>query len=405
MLNTRQFMLGGLAAALAASTGLASAQAPAGPIKLGVINDQSSVYAAASGKGSLAAIDMAIADFGGKVLGRQITVINADHQNKPDIATEIARKWIDVEKVDAFVEVQTTSVVLAVLELAKSANKVMLMSSAGSSDLTNRACSAISGQWTWDNYALAKTVVTPLLEAGQKSWFLIIPDYAFGAAVERDTRRLVEAGGGKVIGSVKVPFNNKDFSSVLLQAQNSGAQVIATGNSGSDAVNFIKQASEFGITSGKQRIASISASFTDIQGVGIDAAQNISVAESFYWDLDAESRAFSKRFQDKMGYLPNMFQAGNYSSTLHYLKAVQAAGTTDGPKVMAKMRELPINDFMTKNGKLREDGRVLRNMYLFQVKKPAESKNKNDMYKLVATIPGDKAFQPLAESTCTLVKK
>lgn len=393
-----------LALGLLASYGGGFAQNTA-PVKIGIINDQSSVYAAASGKGTIAAVEMAVADYGGKVLGRNIVVMNADHQNKPDVASEIARKWIDVEKIDAFAEVQTTSVVLAVLELAKAANKAMIMSSAGSSDLTNKSCSEISAQWTWDNYALAKAVVTPLLAAGQKTWFLVIPDYAFGIAVERDTRRLIEAGGGKVVGAVRVPFNNKDFSSVLLQAQNSGAQVVATANSGADGVNFIKQASEFGMTNGKQKIVGISATFTDMEGVGLDAAQNIWVAESFYWDLDNATRDFSKRFQQKMGYLPNMFQAGNYSATLHLLKGIQAAGTTDGKKVLAKMRELPVNDFMTKNGKLREDGRLLRDMYLFQVKTPTESKGKYDLYKLVATTPAATAFQPLSESTCPLIKK
>ncbi len=387
------------------SSSAAIAQTAGAPVKLGIINDQSSVYAGASGKGTIAAIEMAVADFGGKVLGRDIVLLNADHQNKPDIATEIARKWIDVDRIDAFAEVQTTSVVLAVLELAKAANKPILLSSAGSSDLTNKNCSEMSAHWTWDNYALAKAVVSPLVEAGMKTWFLVIPDYAFAIAVERDTRRLVEAGGGKVVGAVRVPFNNKDFSSVLLQAQGSGAQVIATANSGTDAVNFIKQASEFGLTGGKQRIVSISASITDIEGLGLPVAKDIQLAEAFYWDLDDDSRAWTKRFMAKFGRLPNMFQAGSYSATLHYLKAVQAAGTTDGKKVLAKMRELPVNDFMTKNGRLREDGRVLRNMYLFQVKSPAESKQKHDLYKLVATLSGDQAFQPLSESACPLIKK
>jgi branched-chain amino acid transport system substrate-binding protein len=405
MLRIRQFIgsMGAMATLVASAA--AWGQAATGPIKLGILNDQSSVYAASGGKDFIVSAEMAVADFGGKVLGRNVVVINADHQSKPDVATEIARKWIDVEHVDAFLEVQNTSVVLAVLELAKASNKAMLMSAAGSSDLTNKYCSDVSAQWTWDNYALAKAVVAPLLAKGQKTWFLIIPDYTFGTAVERDTRRLLEAGGGKVVGSVRVRLGNKDFSSALLQAQNSGAQVIATANSGDDAQNFIKQAAEFGMTNGKQKIVSISAGVTDIEGVGLDAAQNVSVAESFYWDMNDATRAFTKRFTAKTGRIPNMFVAGTYSSTLHLLKGIQAAGSTDGRKVLAKMRELPINDFMTHNGKLREDGRVLREMYLFQVKTPAESKSKWDLYKLVATTPAEVAFQPLSESACPLIKK
>jgi branched-chain amino acid transport system substrate-binding protein len=395
----------GAAALLVGMVMVAGPTRAADTIKLGMLTDQSSTYATAGGIGTIAAAKLAIEDFGGKVLGKPIELLTADHKNRPDIGSQIARGWIDVENVDGFIEVQTSSVSLAVLDLAKQANKAILFSSSGTLDLTTRFCSDVSIAWTWDNFALAKVVSTPLTGKGLKSWFLIAPDYTFGLAVERDTRSLVEQQGGVVVGSTKTSLNNQDYSSAVLQAKSSKAQVIAAALAGADAVNFMKTVAEFGMSHGPQTIALLSATVNDVDAMGLEAAQGLQLVEAFYWDMNDETRAWSKRYTAATGVVPNMFVAGAYSATLHYLRAVQAIGTTDGRAVVAQMKRMPVNDFMTKNGRIREDGRLLRDMYLFQVKTPQESKFQYDYYQLVATVPGPDAFLPASLSSCPLLAK
>lgn len=390
------------AVGLLAATGV---QADDKPIKLGLSLDLSSVQSEAAGKTAVAAAQMAVDDFGGKVLGRKIEVLAADHQLKADVGAAIARRWIDVDHVDAFVEVQNSAVAVATVDLAKKANKVIMFSSAGSPDLTGKYCSPMNVHWTWDGYASVKAVAKPLVERGLKTWFFITPDYNFGKAMAADAKRLIESYGGKFVGEVRVPMGTTDYSSAILQAQASKAQVVVIGSSATDAATNIKQAAEYGLLGSKQRVVAIVTSVTEIEAVGLETSKGILLTEAFYWDLNDETRAFTKRFHERTGKYPNQFTAGIYGAVTHYLKAVEAAKTTAGDAVMKKMRELPINDMMTKNGKLREDGRVLRDIYLFEVKQPAESKSSRDVYKLVATIPGDEAFKPLSESECELVKK
>jgi branched-chain amino acid transport system substrate-binding protein len=357
-------------------------------VKIGVLTDMSSLYSDLAGPGSVIAAKMAVADFGGKVAGKPIEVISADHLNKPDVGSNIARQWIDQDHVDAIVDVPTSSVALAVQEVTKDKGKIFLISGAASSDLTGKACSPTSVHWTYDTYALAHGTGGALVKQGGDTWFFITADYAFGQALERDTTQVVTQAGGKVLGGVRVPLNSPDFSSFLLQAQTSKAKVIGLANAGGDTVNSIKQAAEFGITAGGQKLAGL-----------------LVLTESFYWDQNDETRAWSKRFIAEAKKVPSMVQAGVYGEVTHYLKAIEAAKTDEPKAVMAKMREMPINDFMTKNGKLREDGRVMRDMYLFQVKAPSESKYQYDYYKQLAVIPAEQAYRPLSESECPLVKK
>jgi branched-chain amino acid transport system substrate-binding protein len=393
----------GAAAACGLGAGPASAQMTGKPVKIGVLSDMSSLYADIGGAGSVAAAQMAVKDFGGKVNGVPIEVISADHLNKPDTGVSIARRWVDEDGVDAIVDVPTSSVALGVQQVLK--GKVFLISGAASSDLTGKACSPTGVHWTYDTYALAHGTGAALVKQGGDSWFFITADYAFGHALQRDTADVVTKAGGKVLGSVDVPLNNADFSSFLLQAQQSKAKIIGLANAGGDTVNSIKQAAEFGIVSGGQRLAGLLVFVSDVNSLGLPTAQGLVLTEAFYWDQNDETRAWSKRFMEQIKKPPTMVQAGVYGAVTHYLKAMAAAKTEDGPKVVAEMRELPINDFMTKNGKLREDGRVMRDMYLFQVKKPAESKYQFDYYKQLAVIPADQAFRPLSESECPLVKK
>ena len=394
--------------ALAASglgAGQALAQMSGKPIKIGVLSDMSSLYADIGGAGSVAAAQMAVKDFGGKVNGVPIEVISADHLNKPDTGAAIARRWVDEDGVDAIVDVPTSSVALAVQEVMKEEGKVLLISGAASSDLTGKACSPTGVHWTYDTYALAHGTGAALVKQGGDTWFFITADYAFGHALQRDASAVVTNAGGKVLGSVDVPLNNNDFSSFLLQAQQSKAKIVGLANAGGDTDNSIKQAAEFGIVAGGQRLAGLLVFISDVNSLGLQVAQGLVLTEAFYWDQNDATRAWSKRFMEQIKKPPTMVQAGVYGAVAHYLKAMAAAKTEDGVKVVAKMRELPINDFMTKNGKLREDGRVMRDMYLFQVKTPAESKYQFDYYKLLATIPADQAFRPLSESECPLVKK
>jgi branched-chain amino acid transport system substrate-binding protein len=399
-----------LVAAAAAMLGLtnagAHAQGAPKPIKIGVMNDMSSVYSYLGGMGSVAAANMAVKDFGGKVLGRPIEVIYADHQNKPDIGAGIARQWFDEQGVDAIVDLPTSSVAIAVQQVAKDKGKVTLISNGGSSELTGKFCSPTGVHWTYDTYAMAHGTGSAVVKQGGTSWFFLTADYAFGHALQDDTAAVVKAAGGTVVGSVNVPLNNSDFSSFLLQAQQSKAKVIGLANAGGDTVNSIKQASEFGIVAGGQRLAGLLVFIMDVDSLGLKTAQGLLLTEAYYWDQNDATRAFAKRFEAAYnGKVPTSGQAGVYGAVSHYLKAMQAAGTDDALKVVAKMREIPINDFMTKNGHLREDGRVMRDMYLFEVKKPDESKYPYDYYKQLAVIPADQAYRPLSESECPLVKK
>jgi branched-chain amino acid transport system substrate-binding protein len=384
---------------------MASSRA-ADSFKIAVLNDQSGLYADLAGLGSVEAAKMAVEDFGGTVLGRKIEVVTADHQNKPDIASSIANRWFDVDKVQAIFDVPNSGVALAVQEVARNKNRIFIVSGAASSDLTGKHCSPVGIHWTYDTYALAHGTGTALVKQGGDSWFFLTADYAFGHALERDTSAAVTAGGGKVVGSVKVPFPNQDFSSYLLQAQSSGAKVIGLANAGGDTINSIKQAAEFGINKSGQTLAGLLVFLSDIHSIGLETAQGLVLTTAFYWDYNDETRAWSKKFAPRnKGAMPTDVQAGVYSSVLHYLKAVQAAGTEDAAAVVAKMKAMPVDDFFAKNGKIRDDGRMVHDMYLAQVKKPDESKYPYDYLKILKVIPGDEAFRPLANSECTLVKK
>jgi branched-chain amino acid transport system substrate-binding protein len=392
-----------LAAALA--SGAAHGQMTDGVIKIGVMNDMSSLYADISGPGSVVAARMAVEDFGAAQKGLKVEIIGADHQNKPDVGSNIARQWIDVDKVDVIVDVPTSSVALAVNEVVREKNKVFLVSGAASSDLTGPKCSPNTVHWTYDTWALAHGTGKAMVQTGGTTWFFITADYAFGHALERDTAEVVEASGGKVLGKVRVPLNTSDFSSFLLQAQGSKAKVIGLANAGGDTINSIKQAAEFGIVKGGQNLAGLLVFITDVHALGLPTAQGLVLTEAFYWDRNDASRAFAKRFAPQYkGNMPTMVQAGIYSAVTHYLKAVEALKSDgDGKAVVAKMKEMPTEDPLFGKGTIRADGRKLHDMYLFEVKKPEESKAPWDYYKLRATIPAAEAFRPLKEGNCPLV--
>ena len=390
--------------ALAASGTAANAQISDNVVKLGVLTDMSSLYADATGKGSVAAVEMAVADYGGKVAGVPIEVISADHQNKPDVGVAIARNWYDNEKVDAIMDVPTSSVALPVSALTREKNKININSGGGSSDLTGVACSPNTVHWTYDTYALSNVAGKAMVKRGDDTWFFVTADYAFGQALERDAANVVKENGGKVLGDVRHPLNTSDFSSYLLQAQASKAKVVALANAGGDTTNALKQASEFGLTQGGQKMIALLQEITDTHSLGIRATQGLIVTDAFYWDMDDQTRAFSKRFYAKVGHMPTMIQAGLYSATMHYLKAIEAIKTDDAPKVMAQMRAMPIHDFFAHDGKIRIDSRMVHEMHLYEVKKPEESKGEWDLYKLIATVPGDEAFRPLDKGGCPLVK-
>ena len=388
-----------------AMLGAAAAAQTTAPVKIGVLNDQSGLYADLTGQGSVHAARMAIEDFGGKVLGRPVELIFADHQNKPDVGSTLARQWIENDKVNMVIDVPNSAVALAVQEVARDRDAVHINTGAASSDLTGKACSPHGVHWTFDTYGLAAGTGQAIVKQGGKTWYFITADYAFGHALERDTAKFVEAGGGKVLGAVRHPLNTPDFSSFLLQAQSSKAQVVAFANAGGDAINSVKQAAEFGLTQGGQRVAGLLVQFPDVHSLGLKAAQGLTMTETFFWDMDDATRAWTKRFLARNGNKPpSMIHAGTYGGTLHYLKAVQAAGTTDATKVVEKMKELPIEDFYTK-GKVREDGRVMRNYYLLQVKKPEESKYPFDYTKLLEVVKPEDAARPLAEGNCPMIKK
>jgi len=395
-------MKSGLLAVAAIGALLLAAPASA-QVKIGILNDQSGVYADYGGKYSVEAAKMAIEDFGGEVLGKKIEMITADHQNKPDLAVSIARRWYDTEAVDMITELTTSSVALAVQELSNEKKKIDIVVGAATSRITGDACTPYGFHWAFDTRALAVSTGGALVEAGGNTWFFLTADYAFGYSLEKDTSDIVTAKGGKVLGSVRIPLNSSDFSSFLLQAQSSKAKIIGLANAGLDTTNSIKQAAEFGIVKGGQKLAGLLMTLSEVHGLGLEAAQGLDLTEGFYWDHDDKSRAFSERFFKRTGRMPSMIHAGTYSATLSYLKAVKAAGTKDSEAVAKKLKELPVDDAFAQ-GKVLENGRMVHDMYLFEVKSPAESKKPWDYYKLIATVPGDKAFFTAKESGCPLTK-
>jgi len=392
-----------VAGALAA--GVAQAQVSDNLIKIGVLSDMSSLYTDLAGAGSVVAARMAVEDSGIEKRGFKVEVISADHQNKPDVGSAVARQWYDTEKVDVIVDTPNSGVALAVNQITKDKGKAFLVSGAASSDLTGKACTPNTIHWTYDTWMLANGTGGAIVKTGGDSWFFITADYAFGHALERDTAAVVTKNGGKVLGSVKVPLNTQDFSSFLLQAQSSKAKIIGLANAGGDTTNSIKQAAEFGIVKGGQNLAGLLVFLTDVHALGLNTAQGLIFTETFYWDMNDQTRAFAKRFsaQDK-GIHPTMVHAGVYSAVLHYLKAVEALKSDDGTKVIAKMKELPTDDPLFGKGTIRADGRKIHPAYLVEVKKPSESKGPWDYYKIRATIPADQAFRPLNEGGCSLVK-
>jgi branched-chain amino acid transport system substrate-binding protein len=388
--------------AFVASSALAQGKPP---LKLGGILDMSSLYADITGSGSEQAAKMAVEDFGGEVLGRKIEVIAADHLNKPDLAANIARDMFDNQGVEMLYDVAASATALAAGEMAKARSKIVIFNGPGSIRLTNEACGPYTVHYVFDTFAQANVTGLASVKSGLDTWFFLTADYAFGQDLEKDTTNVILKTGGKVLGSVRHPLNTSDFSSFLLQAQASKAKVIGLANAGGDTVNAIKQGAEFGLMKGGQKMSPLLAFVTDIDSIGLETAQGLLLTEAFYWDLNDDTRAFSKRFMDRVKRPPTSAQAGVYSSITHYLKAVKAAGTTDSAAVMKVMKETPINDFFAKGGRIREDGRMVHDMYLFEVKKPSESRGRWDDYKLLATVPADQAFQSLEQSRCPLVKK
>ena len=397
-------MKSGISVAVALGGLMLAAPATAQGVKIGILNDQSGVYADYGGKLSVEAARMAIEDFGGTVLGQKIEMVTADHQNKPDLATSIARRWYDVEGVDMITELTTSSVALAVQELSREKKKIDIVVGAASSRLTGDACTPYGFHWAFDTHALAVGTGGALVKAGGNTWFFLTADYAFGYALEKDTSEIVTANGGKVLGSVRIPLNSADFSSFLLQAQSSKAKILGLANAGLDTTNAIKQAAEFGIVSAGQKLAALLMTLSEVHGLGLQAAQGLILTEGFYWDRDDQSRAFSERFFKRTGRMPNMIQAGTYSATLQYLKAVKAAGTKDSDAVVSKLKQLPVDDMFAQGGKVLANGRMVHDLYLFEVKKPSESKKPWDYYKQLAVVPGDKAFLSAKDSGCPLTK-
>ena len=395
-----------LAAGLALAAGGAHAQMSDGVVKIGVMNDQSGTYADLAGPGSVVAARMAVEDFGAAKKGIKVEIVVADHQNKPEVGSSIARQWFDVDKVDVIVDVPTSSVVLAVNQIAREKNKVLIVSTGATSDLYGKACTPNSLHWTYDTWSLANGTGTAVVKTGGNTWFFLTADYAFGHALERDTEAVVLKSGGKVMGKVRHPFPSADMSSFLLQAQTSKAKIIGLANAGADTINAIKQGAEFGIVKGGQQFAGLLVFLTDVHALGLPIAQGLLLTESFYWDLNDRTRGFSKRFAKlHKGAMPTMGQAGVYSAVLHYLKAVEALKSdAPGEKVVAKMKDLPTEDPVFGKGRVRVDGRKIHDMYLFEVKKPAESKGAWDYYKLRSTIPAEQAFRPEKDGGCPLVR-
>ncbi len=394
----------GATAVGAAFAAPAAAQGADRPVKIGMMGDLASVYSDIGGKGGIEAIKMAIEDFGGEVLGKKIEFVAADSLNKPDQASAIARQWYDNDGVDVIVDLPTSATALATMQIANDRKKIVMVTGAGSSDITGKHCSPYTAHWTWDTYANGKTVGQATVKEGGDTWFFITADYVFGHSLERDTSEFVKAAGGKVLGSARHPLNNQDFSSFLLQAQSSKAKIVGLANGGGDTVNSIKQAAEFGLGQGGQKLAGLVMFISDIHSLGLKTAQGLVITEAWYWDKDEKTREFANRFFKRTGRMPTMNQAANWSAVTHYLKAVKAVGSMDADKVMAKMRETPVQDMFTDNGVLRQDGRMVHSMLLLEVKKPEESKKPWDYYKIIAEVPGDQAFRPLKDGGCPLVK-
>ncbi|WP_454738307.1 ABC transporter substrate-binding protein [Cupriavidus necator] len=399
-----------LAIAAALACGSAHAQQPRAAIsvdvvKIGMLLDMSGLYADVTGRGSATAAQMAIDDFGGKVLGKKIELVVVDHQNKADIAANKAREWFDTANVDAILDVAASAPALAVLDVAKQKNRIVVFSGPGTERITNDLCTPVSVHYAYDTYALANTTARTMVQRGGKSWFFLTADYAFGHTLQDSATAVINENGGKVLGAARHPIGASDFASYLLQAQASKAQVVGLANAGGDTVNAIKAASEFGLTrNNTQRMAGLLLYINDIHAIGLKTAAGLVLTEAFYWDMNDATRTWSRRYFDKLKKMPNMSQAGAYSSVMHYLKSVQAAGTDETAAVMKKMKSTPINDFFAKNGRIREDGRMIHDMYLFEVKSPAESKYPWDYYKVLATVPGDQAFMPASKSQCPLLK-
>lgn len=392
-----------LAMVLASSTA-ALADASDGKVKIGILNDQSGVYADFGGKSSYEAALMAVEDFGGKVLGVPVEVVTADHQNKPDIASNIARQWYDTEQVDSIMELTTSSVALAVQAISKEKKKIDIVTGAATTELTGKQCSPYGFHWAYDTHSLAVGTGGALVKQGGDSWFFLTADYAFGYSLEENTANFVKENGGSVAGAVRHPLATTDFSSFLLQAQSSGAKVIGLANAGLDTSNAIKQAAEFGIVQGGQRLAALLFTLAEVHGLGLEAAQGLTLTEGFYWNRDEESAKFGKRFMERTGKMPNMVHAGTYSAVLQYLKAIEKAGSDDAEAVAKELHALPVNDVFAKNGTVAPNGRMIHDMYLLEVKKPDESKEPWDYFKVLATIPGKDAFIDPAQSGCDLVK-
>ncbi len=398
-MNFKTIILASATSLLLAGTAMAQTA-----VKIGVLNDRSGIYADLSGEGSVIAARMAVEDFDAAGKGITVEIVSADHQNKPDVASTIARQWYDQDGVDLIVDVPTSSAAFAVADITREKNKIFMNSGAGSADLTGAKCSPNTVHWTYDTWALAHGTGSAMVAEGNTKWFFITADYAFGQALEKDTTAVVEAAGGEVLGAVRHPFPGTDFSSYLLQAQSSGAQVIGLANAGGDTVNTIKQASEFGITQAGQALAGLLIFITDIHALGLETAQGLVLTEAFYWDLNDETRAWSERFAaENGGAKPTMVHAGVYASVLHYLKAVESTGGKETEALMAAMKATPTSDPLFGEGMIREDGRKVHDMYLFQVKSPAESTGPWDYYNLLATIPAAEAFRPLADGGCALV--
>ena len=395
-----------LVAALAVAAASVHAQVSDGVIKIGVLNDQSSLYADLAGQGSVVAARMAVEDFGAEKKGMKVEIVSADHQNKPDVGSSIARQWLDVDKVDVIVDVPNSGVALALNQIVRDKGKALLVSGAATADLTGKACSPNTIHWTYDTWALANGTGNAIVKTGGDTWFFLTADYAFGHALERDTEAVVTKAGGKVLGKVRHPLNTQDFSSFLLQAQASKAKIIGLANAGGDTTNAIKQAAEFGLVKGGQNLAGLLVFITDVHALGLDKAQGLIMTETFYWDTNDKTRAFAKKFAERNRQIhPTMIHAGVYSATLHYLKAVEALKSDDGTKVIAKMKEMPTDDPLFGKGTIRADGRKVHPAYLFEVKKPSESKGPWDYYKLRSTIPAEQAFRPIDQGDCPLVKK
>ncbi|MBY3366909.1 ABC transporter substrate-binding protein [Rhizobium laguerreae] len=400
----RKNLIASVAFLLASGTAVLAQSATDGKVKIGILNDQSGVYADFGGKSSVEAAQMAVEDFGGKVLDVPVEIVNADHQNKADIASNIARQWYDTEQVDAIMELTTSSVALAVQAIGKEKKKIDIVTGAATTDLTGKACSPYGFHWAYDTHALAVGTGGALVKQGGDSWFFLTADYAFGYSLEQQTSDYVKSSGGTVVGAVRHPLSSQDFSSFLLQAQSSGAKVIGLANAGLDTSNAIKQAAEFGITQGGQHLAALLFTLAEVHGLGLEAAQGLTLTEGYYWNRDDESRAFAKKFFTRTGKMPNMVHTGTYSAVTQYLKAVQKAGTDETEAVAKQLHEMPVDDVFGRGGTVGANGRMIHDMYLLQVKKPSESKEPWDYFNVLATIPGKEAYIDPAKSGCNLVK-